>query len=194
MRIVTTTFAKHDSVRIPAKNRKNFCGQPLITWTMNFAERLGYPYYVFTNSPDIKAFAKIYNAMTIHEPEWCLEDACSIIDQYKYVDADIAADIYILLQPTCPVRDLIKYRRWIKDFVNSNADCGFSVIRKDRKNYEMNGGFYIFSADIIHRKSADDIINENAIMFLDDQFVDLDYPEQWEVAEREYKNYFRNVL
>ncbi len=77
------------------------------------------------------------------------------------------------------------YEHWIEDFIASKFSCGFSVYKKDRKNYVMNGAFYIIRKEIIQKK-YNDIITHNCKMYLDFQNYDIDTKEDLQKVREAY--------
>lgn len=135
-KIVAVIPARKESKRIPGKNIKNFCGKPLIAWTILGALKSKYldRVIVSTDDPEIAKIAKKYRAEvpflrpaelaipTIgieptlkHAYEWLLEN-----ENYK-------ADALVLLMPTSPLRRTRHIDEAIEIFKKTKADSVLGV-------------------------------------------------------------------
>ena len=98
--------ARGTSKGIPLKNFKEFCGRPLIDWTLDVAEALGAP-YVVTTDREGKPFVEA--ALHGRTPENLIistrhGDKTPMIDIVQEVTDQVPGDPVILLQPTSPCR------------------------------------------------------------------------------------------
>jgi len=210
MNVAIITLARAGSKRIPKKNIKLFCGNPLIYWTLKDAYYTGYPHYVVTDSKEIKKIAESFKAIVIDEPEEFAGDDHKTIETMRFVDGIVKADIYVILQATSPIRDPRLVKEWIEHFIPSEFESAFSVYQCPDKYYYIgglpinfefskkkgnetdrmpiyyeNGSFYIFRRSILDH---DYIIREPYNQYLDKFGFDIDEEIEWKIAENFYKN------
>jgi len=110
MRIVALIPARGGSKRLPYKNIVQFCGRPLIEWTIRFAIRSGVFVGIYVSTED-KMIAKVSTnagASIIDRPERLASDKSSTADAihhaYSYLSSIICFDWVCILQPTSPLR------------------------------------------------------------------------------------------
>lgn len=184
MKIITLTCARLNSTRIKHKMLQKVGNRSLLRITIDFAKKLPYEHYIFTKDEEIKNEAS--DCKIIHEPDSLYDIPGNIYEKLCYINEIIKADFIILLQATSPVRNFELYKHWISDFTNSCFSSGFSVYQKDRKNYVMNGAFYIIRKEILNSKLFDDIITSNVKMYLDFQNYDIDTYEDLEKVRKNH--------
>lgn len=198
-------MARKNSKRIQDKNMKPFAGVNLIKYTLEVAKKLGVPTVVCTDHPQIK---KLVNAwyprfILINQPEEVQEEKANCNQSMKWVLSQVPANIVILLQPTCPLRNWTEIQNWVKQFQNSNMDCGLSVVenRKYLYNedgewinpidrlannpvkpvlYQETGSVYMFRAD---RLGDNHIVHGKKMFFIDQFDIDLDTEKDWKKEE-----------
>ena len=136
MKIVAVIPARGGSKRIPRKNIKNFCGKPLIAWTILGALKSKYldRVIVSTDDEEIAKIAKKYGAeapflrpaelaiptiglepVLKHSYEWLLEN-----ENYK-------ADALALLLPTAPLRQTRHIDDAIEIFKKKKSDSVVAI-------------------------------------------------------------------
>jgi len=136
MKIIGIIPARGGSERVPNKNLKNFCGKPLVAWTILGAKKSKHldRVIVSTDSPAIAKIAKKHGAeapflrpaefatSTIgveptlkHTYEWLLKN-----EAYK-------TDALVLLMPTSPLRQTFHIDDAIEIFKNKKADSVVGV-------------------------------------------------------------------
>lgn len=184
MRIIMVTCARVKSTRTHKKCIRIINGKPLIQYTIDFAKKLKFPYYIYTKDQELIKHAK--NCSIIREPEE-LYDTGDIVGQQRCIAEVTNADVIILLQATSPIRRLELYENWIADFLSSDFDSGFSVSKIDRLNYKMNGAFYIFYTKIL-KKNINDIISLNSKIYIDEQDIDIDTEKDFERLEKYFED------
>ncbi len=176
-RVAVVTFAKQHSERLPEKNLKTLFGKPLLRWTIDFAKRLKYNYYIFTQSKAIRDISK--DCYIIDEPDWCMPDSMNICKKFKFVNEIMKADIIILLQATSPIRSLYLANKWITKFMASDYTSGYSVC-----NGRSNGAFYIFRKEQLQETNIRDSFS---MLFEDYYDIDIDTQEEFDRAEEKIK-------
>ena len=100
--------ARGGSKRLPNKNIKNFCGKPLIVWTIEAAKKSKYirEIYVSTDSEKIAEISMQYGAKIPSLRSYELsQDITSSVDVVLDFKKNIDSDEILLLQPTSPLRN-----------------------------------------------------------------------------------------
>ena len=131
-RVTGVIPARRDSVGIPGKNIRDFCGQPLVSWSINAAieSRLIDRVLVTSNDSKVQEIVKSeFPKVDFHQrPEELATNESSmisvILDCTKEFDGD---EILVLLQPTSPLRTSQDIDNAIELFNSSNCDSCISV-------------------------------------------------------------------
>lgn len=164
-RCIAIIPARGGSKTIPKKNIIDFCGKPLIAWTIEQA--LGSKYvrevYVTTDDKDIGAISSEYGAKVIWRPPHLATDSASseaaLLHAINEIEKHNRIDVVIFLQATSPVRESVDIDKAIESFFSKNADSLFSCTKirdhfiwdKDKANYTS------ISYDYNTRKPRQDI-------------------------------------
>lgn len=180
------TCAKENSKRLPGKNYKLLNGKPLIQYTLetmqfvknNSDEKIRL--YTITDSKQCAKISQDAGVSYIWD-----EMVDKGMDFNRWVHEKIKSDHYVILQPTNPLRNRFKILEWCEFCIKNTVNSAFSVYKKDRKNYEMNGNFFYYYYTQLNR---DDLIDENSIIFPDMYFLDIDTAADWEKARQIYEN------
>ena len=105
--------ARSGSKRLPDKNRADFSGAPLVSWSVNFAVQSGMfgEVAVSTDSPEISSIAEEFGALALppRPPELSSDSATtsSVILYELQMLQDLRGfnyDVVVVLQPTSPIR------------------------------------------------------------------------------------------
>ena len=213
MKIALITLARKNSKRIKNKNYKLFAGYPLIGYTLGIMEGMSYDSYLFTDYDDIKKYTKKNHPSIniIHMESKYAQDKHILMESIQYMHKKINADLYVLLQPTSPIRFLPIIMNAI-DFMVNNEEMksGFSVYQLPKKYYWLkdpvnfdqnerdgngcekqelyveNGSFYIFRKQILEDNEKHVIVKPYC-QFVDKFIFDIDTEEEWNQAERYYE-------
>jgi CMP-2-keto-3-deoxyoctulosonic acid synthetase len=106
MKIVAVSFARMDSVRFPGKCLAPLAGKPLIQHTVNFARALHLPLYVLTRDLDLMGYVE-RQCPVLYEPTEYLDTSRNqTYEMMQHCSKLLDADLFVLLQPTQPVRDI----------------------------------------------------------------------------------------
>lgn len=138
-RIATFILARAGSRRIPKKNIVDFHGKPLIMWTVETAIAMGFPVYVFTDMPEIK---ELLEDRPVSVMPKLFENESGIHETGKELAAyneQVKADHIILLQPTSPLRNVLKIIGWIEEYIEGGYSAGVACKKLDRKFYYIDG-------------------------------------------------------
>ena len=150
MRIVCIIPARGGSKRIPGKNIMQFCGKPLIAWSIEQAKASKYieEVYVSSDSYKILRISGEYGALAIKRPEELATDTSlsedALLHALDYMDSP---DVIVFLQVTSPVRTTEDIDDAIAQFLIAGADSLFSI----SPSKEENGSIYIFNVEMFKK-------------------------------------------
>jgi len=169
-------LARGGSKRIPRKNLINFCGKPLLQWSIENGLEASDSVYVSSEDDEILDLASRLGAIAVPRPMQLAEDSSSsesaISDWYNIFlsekERQKVGKYYILLQPTSPLLKSKYIVQGIELFLKKKADCVFSAcqangvyhdgdyyIKFSRKHpqsfIQQNGAFYIAKTDNIEQ-------------------------------------------
>jgi len=136
MNIVSIIPARGGSKGIPKKNILNFCGKPLISWTIEevLGSKLINDVYVSSDADDILEISKNYGAKVIKRPRTIARDNSTSEEALKHAIAFIRKnvkekiDIVVFCQATSPLRTSEDIDNAIKYFISTQADSLFSAV------------------------------------------------------------------
>jgi CMP-N,N'-diacetyllegionaminic acid synthase len=134
-RLIAIIPARGESQGIPFKNIKNFCGKPLIAWSILAALKSKYldRVIVSTDSQAIARVALKYGAEVIIRPKELavatigIEPALKHAYQYLLDTEKYNADGLVLLMPTTPTRQTFHIDEAIEIFQNKKSDSVVAV-------------------------------------------------------------------
>ena len=166
--------ARGGSKGIPKKNLLNFCGKPLIYWTLSEAKKSKYIDDICVNSDSKKIlnYCKLNKIKTlIKRPTKLASDKSDKWDTVKFTYKYLKSlgknyDYILLLQPTSPLRKVNHIDKCIENIKNDNIDGLISVCRtecpyewiskinknKDFKNFKK--GILKYKKDILKNRFA----------------------------------------
>lgn len=135
LQIIAIIPARGGSKGIPKKNIIDFCGKPLITWSIEQA--LGSKYikdvYISSDNKEILKIAKNAGAQTIIRPQKLAGDTSSseetLLHAINYIQKSNKEkiDIIVFLQATSPLRTSEDINNAMKLFISQKADSLFSA-------------------------------------------------------------------
>ena len=177
--VVAIVLARGGSKSIPNKNLIDFCGRPLLAWTIEHAiaaEAVG-SVWVSSDSAAILDLAESCGARSIRRPIELADDLATSESGWRHALDEIErrgheVDLVVALQATSPVRQSEDIDRAIKDYYMHGYDSLFSgsmlddfLIWRRRPNGELAGINY----DYMRRNRRQDIepqYLENGSMYL----------------------------
>lgn len=148
MNSIGIILARGGSKGIRNKNLINFCGKPLIEWTINHCKNCKYieEIYISSDSKDILDFATSKNVNIIHRPSNISEDHSSSEDAWSHAldyitnEKKILIDFVIAPQVTSPIRGINDLNKAIEKVRIENLDSLLSVNElKDFFIWQKNG-------------------------------------------------------
>ena len=176
--IAAISCARMASTRFYGKCLANLNGQSLIQYTIDFANKLHIPLYIWTRDFDIMEYVKdkcpiIYEPLSLYDT-----NKNTTYDKMKFANQILGCDYLILLQPTQPIREKTKIINWINWFIDHpQAGYGYSTLSK--LNYNANGLFYIYRKSFLTRCTGDTVIFKDKECFDIDTREDLKECEAW---------------
>lgn len=132
-KMVGVILARGSSRSIPKKNIIEFCGKPLIAWTILQARESKYlsGVYVSTDSQEIANISKNFGARIIKRPKSLATDFSSseevLIHALNIIEKKERIDLVVFLQATSPIRTSEDVDNAIKLFISKKADSLFSA-------------------------------------------------------------------
>ena len=165
---VTIIPARGGSKSIPRKNIADFCGKPLIGWSIEQAlgGRLVQSVWVSTDDSEIADTARRFGARIIERPAELATDTASsedaLIHAIDYIEKQdsqgATVDGVVFLQATSPLRETSDIDGAIEQFVSEKADSLFSAaLLEDYCLWkEEDGTFTSFTFDYMNRGRRQD--------------------------------------
>lgn len=131
-KIIALITARGGSKSIPDKNIKNFCGKPLIAWTIKEALKSGLidRVIVSTDSAKIAKIARRYGAETpFSQPKELAQSSSKLEYVLKFAvdwlreNEGYRSDYVAWLLPTNPLRSAYHINEAVKLAIEKNSDC-----------------------------------------------------------------------
>lgn len=146
LRILALIPARGGSKGLPGKNIRPLHGKPLVAWSIEAALECGCidTLTVSTDSPEITEVAKSFGAeVPFLRPEELATDTAKTVDVVLhaldwYAARDRTFDVFILLQPTSPLRTAADILRGLELFVIRQARAVISVCRCEHHPFWTN--------------------------------------------------------
>lgn len=173
--------ARKGSKGLPNKNIKQLNGKPLISYSIEYAQKIKKSSDIICVSSDDERVEKIVKKYPMVEflirPKILAKDNTSMESVlkhliYKYEEENLFFDSIILLQPTSPIRKIIDFKLISKKF-NNKVDMVVSVKKANENPYyslfEENKDGYLFkskSSKITRRQDAPDVYCLNGSFFM----------------------------
>lgn len=137
MNIIAVIPARAGSKGIKDKNIINFCGKPLLAWSILQAKastRID-KVYVSTDGSNIADIAKQYGADVIERPAQLSSDTASsesaLLHAIDTISQSTPVDLVVFLQATSPIRELTDIDHAIDIFLKNDYDSLFSMCQLD---------------------------------------------------------------
>lgn len=109
-KILAVVTARGGSKGVPRKNVRDFCGRPLIAWTLLAADVEGIDLVVSTEDQEIADVSRQYGVQVVPRPEHLATDEAKSVDVLQYTLTEVEKergytyDYVLTLQPTSPLR------------------------------------------------------------------------------------------
>ena len=224
MKKIAIITARGGSKRIPKKNIKEFCGKPIIAYSIEAALKSSIfdEVMVSTDSEEIAMIAKHYGA----DVPFMRSEATS--NDWKEVLADYTArgkqfDLLCCIYPTAPFITAEKLRQAESLLEHEKADSLMPVVRfnfppqrglliKDNRAgyqypefetarsqdlepiYHDCGQFYFCRTEALLKYSS--LVTPNIVPMIvpDEEVQDIDSPSDWQIAEMKYSLMVHKII
>lgn len=167
--VIVIILARGGSKGIPNKNIVNFCGKPLLIWTIEQARNTKNisSVWVSSDSAKILEIAKKNGANIILRPESISTDTSTgesgLLHALDEIEKKEKVDIVINLQVTSPLRESSDIERALDSFVKEQCDSMFSCVAlRDFFIWTKtpDGNYASFNYDHRNRKRRQDITEQ----------------------------------
>jgi N-acylneuraminate cytidylyltransferase len=130
--------ARGGSTTVEQKNLRQLGGKPLLAWPIDTAAEVSSidRVVVSTDDEDIAVCAKEYGAEVATRPEELATNEALVVDAIRYhlnhwKGDDKEASILVLLEPTCPFRDVEDVEKAIDRLVTTDCDSVATFCRAE---------------------------------------------------------------
>ena len=175
--VVAIVLARGGSKGIPGKNIKDFCGQPLVSWTIQQAIQSNEIDKVFltSDSEEILTIGKDYGAELIRRPEEFASDEASSESAVLHALSTFKKEpeIIVMLEPTAPLRKIDDLSNAVNQFKAEGWDSAFSGSLQEcfllwERDYEgnLNSINYDYTSKVIRRQDRKDNFHENGAVYI----------------------------
>jgi len=169
--VVAIILARGGSKGIPGKNIINFCGKPLIVWTIEQLQQASGvdPIWVSSDSEEILSISQTCGAEIIHRPSEISGDSATSesgwLHALEYIENKVGCvDFVIAPQVTSPLREPLDIERGLCDFQEQKCDSMFSCsLAEDLYFWEKmsDGTLRSINYDYRIRKRRQDIAKQH---------------------------------
>jgi CMP-N,N'-diacetyllegionaminic acid synthase len=178
MEINAIILARGNSKGIPKKNIIDFCGKPLLAWTIEICLKSNYvsDVWVSSDNEEILKIAQSFGAKKILRPANISDDFASSesawLNAINHLEKQgITSDIILAPQVTSPLREISDIDNAISIFIKNDFDSLFSACLAEDLFFWQNNGEEVYSVnyDYKNRKRKQDIneqIIENGSFYL----------------------------
>jgi CMP-N-acetylneuraminic acid synthetase len=218
--IIAIIPARGGSKGIPKKNIRKLNGIPLIRYSVMIAKKANIfdEIIVSTDSEEIAEMSEKFGASVIHRPKELAQDNSSMVDVvlnvlHKYSENHKVPEIFVLLQPTSPLRIVNYILECITLFKEIKPDVVMSVCEFEhnpswslkienqklipifeeairlpsrqqlQKYYRPNGSIYVSSPEIL--KKTKSFFTQNTVPYIMpvEHSIDIDSAFDFKLAE-----------
>lgn len=168
--IVALIPARGGSKGIPGKNLIDFCGKPLLAWSIEQAKRAEgiSSVWVTSDSPEILQVAEKYGARAIRRPAVLSGDTATSESAWLHAMDEIekqgeVIELVVAMQATSPLREPEDLDRGIRDLKTQGLDSLFSCAKlEDFYIWERSssGALSSLNYDYKNRKRRQDVAQQ----------------------------------
>lgn len=174
VKVTAIVLARGGSKGIPKKNVLDFCGKPLVAWSILQAKETPEidRVYLSSDCDEILSIGKEYGAELINRPDEFASDTASSESAIKHaLDViDHEPDIVVMLEPTAPLRKKGDLTNAINLFIKEGWDSGFSgaeledfLIWKRNENHDLVSVNYDYVNQTRRQDREPDYVENGAI-------------------------------
>ena len=173
MKIVALVPMKHNSVRVPGKNFRDFAGQPLFYYIME--SLLGCPLIseivVDTDSPKIRSLLEVDfpTVRALQRPVKLCGDKVSMNDILLHDVSQVEADFYLQTHSTNPMLSAETITKALNTFIENypEHDSLFSVTKVQKRLWDMKGEPVNHNpAELLCTQDLPPLYEENSCMYI----------------------------
>jgi len=157
--------ARGGSKRIPKKNIKNFCGKPLIAYSIEIAKKskLFEKIVVSTDSEEIAEVSEKYGAKILSRPKELADDYTGSTEVFEHAINELNKDnkykFACMIYPTAPFLEVKYLKEGLDKLKNSNTCYSFSATTYDFpiwRGFEIKEGkAKMFFPEYMEKRSQD---------------------------------------
>jgi len=154
MKIYGIIPARKGSKRLPHKNVRTINKKSLVEYAILEGNKSKYidELFVTTDDPVVKRIAREYGLKIRSRPKHLADDDTTtqdVVDDLDlWIPSDHSPDLYVLLQPTSPLRKAKHIDKCIETFINGDFECVASVVEIAPHVYYPNGAVYVFKENL----------------------------------------------
>jgi len=185
MDVLGIILARAGSKRLPGKNSLQFCGKPLISWTIEAAVNSGLSGVVLSSDcPKCLEIANTYQIQSHRRPATlALDDTTSaavVLDVMAHVRP---YEYVILLQPTSPLRDSGDINGMLRCYFALREIAGDIIMNSANvATKKLNGAMYL--APWNRLIETQDFKTDYEYWMPEEKSIDIDTIEDFEQAEK----------
>jgi N-acylneuraminate cytidylyltransferase len=194
-RIIAVIPARGGSKNVPGKNIKLLNGKPLIAWSIDVARRATEVDRIIVSTDDevIRSVALEYGAEAYERPVHLATDDALVVDALRdlystLINEGETAEIFILLEPTCPLRTLKDVRACLFHMTENGLDSvatfkpaelnphrawriedgraqtyiegsdPWQARQKLPEAYQLNGAVYVFNIKLLSKRKTNSLL------------------------------------
>ncbi len=189
-RIVAVIPARSGSKRLMGKNKRLFCGKPLIAWTVELALSINMIDKVIVSSDDsdilegcLWFYGNNKRLEIIKRPKELAQDDTELWEVLNHLfmkDHIREKTIICLLQPTSPLRNVLDVQKALMMFLQKPGGV-IPITKIDSMNYRRCGTVFVDWNHQIYNHSG---FRENQFILIPpERAIDIDTLEDFEEAE-----------
>lgn len=190
-RIVAVIPAREGSKRLKNKNKRLFCGKPLIEWTVSLALQTEFfnKVIVTTDDQEIIEHFKIasqykQNLQIVKRPKEIAQDDTElweVIDHLFFKNIIEEKTIIVLLQPTSPLRNVSDVQKAVMMFLKTREGV-IPITKIDEMTYKKCGTVFVDWYNQIFNHQG--FREGQFILIPPERAIDIDTLEDFEKAEK----------
>ena len=214
MKITAVVPIKLNNERLPQKNTKLLGGKPLVQYILNTLDSCKKidEIYVYCSDEEIKKY--MINSDRIHfleRPKFLDEPTSNFTQIFENFSNTIDSDVYVFSHATAPYISEKTISECIDNVVKDGYDSSFATekiqdylwvngepLNFDATNlprsqdldpiYRETSGVYVFTKDVFKKYKRRIGINPKPVEVSFKESIDINYPKDFEMAERFYSN------
>lgn len=189
-RIIAVIPARSGSKRLKDKNKKAFCGKPLINWTIDLALQMEFFNKVIVTTDDqgilnmCKVIWNYRNVQVVERPKSLAQNDTEIweVINHLFIKGHIPDKcIIVLLQPTSPLRNASDIHKAVLMFLRTKEGV-IPITKIDNMNYKRCGTVFVDWYNLVHNYQG--FREGQFILIPPERAIDIDTLEDFQKAEK----------